>query len=113
MGAEVMIERPGSALDGVPSRVTGKVTDEQGHLVYRLEHQVNGRAVMLPGQWLARLEDQEAQQVADTVIQATAAQLFEVLGKACPFVGPGLWTVKRSEVSAQAWGQLMRLVGET
>ena len=39
-------------------------------------------------------------------------ELLQVLGKACPFVGPGLWTVKREEVSAIAWTQLCSLVEE-
>ncbi|MEL6159869.1 MAG: hypothetical protein AAFR18_11670 [Cyanobacteria bacterium J06627_32] len=49
----------------------------------------------------------------DGVIRATAAQLLQVLGKACPFVGPGLWAVRRDGVSPLAWGQLMRLAEES
>ena len=56
--------------------------------------------------------DDKPAQGAQGVIRATAAQLLQVLGKACPFVGPGMWTVKREEVSPLAWRQLMRLVGE-
>ena len=49
----------------------------------------------------------------ETTIKATAQQLLQVLGKACPFVGPGFWTVSREEVPDKAWRQLLRLVGET
>ena len=45
------------------------------------------------------------------VVQATAAQLLQVLGKACPFSGPGLLTVRRDELPAGAWGRLCRPVG--
>jgi hypothetical protein len=44
-------------------------------------------------------------------IRATAAQLFTVLGNANPFVGPGLWEVKRGDVPAQAWERLRQIVG--
>ncbi|MEM6451983.1 MAG: hypothetical protein AAF703_16920, partial [Cyanobacteria bacterium P01_D01_bin.105] len=64
---------------------------------------VEGAMVQVPG---------EAGKKTGAVIKATAAQLVQVLGKACPFVGPGLWTVRRDEVTAHAWGQLCGLVGE-
>ena len=53
----------------------------------------------------------EAEQTEE-VIRATVQQLVSVLGKACPFVGPGLWTVKREEVSAQQWQRLRRLAAQ-
>jgi hypothetical protein len=34
-----------------------------------------------------------------------------VLGHANPFVGPGLWEVKRGDVPAQAWEKLRQIVG--
>ncbi|MEM6452161.1 MAG: hypothetical protein AAF703_17840 [Cyanobacteria bacterium P01_D01_bin.105] len=64
---------------------------------------VEGAMAQVPG---------EAGKKTGAVIKATAAQLVQVLGKACPFVGPGLWTVRRDQVTAQAWGQLCTLVGE-
>ena len=113
MGAVVKVQHAGSGLDGVQTRVTGKATDENGRLLYRLEHCVEGQPVMLPGDCLVAISDEEPAQGARGVIRATAAQLLQVLGKACPFVGPGLWTVKREEVSPLAWRQLLALTGGT
>ncbi|MBE9064371.1 hypothetical protein [cf. Phormidesmis sp. LEGE 11477] len=112
MGAVVRVQHSGSDVDGVQTRVTGKVTAADGRLLYRLEHCVEGQSLMLPGDCLVAISDEESAQGAEGVIQATAAQLLQVLGKACPFSGPGLWTVKREEVPARAWGQLCRLVGK-
>ncbi|MEL6455641.1 MAG: hypothetical protein AAFQ40_13105 [Cyanobacteria bacterium J06623_5] len=55
---------------------------------------------------------EEAEAVGE-VIRATAQQLLSVLGKACPFSGEGLWTVRRKEVSIQQWQRLSKLVGES
>ena len=44
------------------------------------------------------------------VIQATSQQLLAVLGKASPFSGAGLWTIRRSELSKQQWQLLAALV---
>ena len=112
MGTVVKVQQPGSDVDGVQTRVTGKATDADGRLLYRLERRVEGKALMLPGDCLAVVTAEASVQGAEGVIKATAAQLVRVLGKACPFVGPGLWTVKRDEVSPLAWRQLTRLVGE-
>ena len=49
----------------------------------------------------------------EPTIKATAAQLLKVLGKACPFVGPGLWEIRQSEVPASAWAALLRLDGSS
>ncbi|MEL6161546.1 MAG: hypothetical protein AAFR18_20240, partial [Cyanobacteria bacterium J06627_32] len=111
MGAIVKVQQPGSDVDGVQTRVTGKATDEDGRLLYRLEHRAEGKPLMLPGDCLVVIDEKPTQGV-EGVIRVTAAQLLQVLGKACPFVGPGLWTVKRKEVSPLAWRQLMQLVGE-
>ena len=105
MGGEVVITMAGSPLNGVRTRVTGKTTDEHGQRLYRLEWLSEGMPVVLTGTCLMVAEPQ-------AVIRATAVQLRQVLGKACPFVGPGLWTVKRDEVPVKAWGQLCRLVEE-
>ncbi|MEL6882799.1 MAG: hypothetical protein AAFP09_19905, partial [Cyanobacteria bacterium J06607_10] len=112
MGAMVKVQQPGSDVDGVQTRVTGKATDVDGKLLYRLEHCVEGQPLMLPGDCLEVVAAEASAQGAEGVIRATAAQLLKVLGKACPFVGPGLWAVKREEVSPLSWRQLRRLVGE-
>ena len=83
-----------------------------GQPVYRLDYQRQGQAITLPVECLQVV--QERQPVpGETAIKATAEQLLQVLGKACPFVGPGFWTVRREEVPDKAWRQLLRLVGET
>ena len=105
MGGEVVITMAGSPLNGVRTRVTGKTTDEHGQRRYRLEWVSEGMPVVLTGTCLMVAEPQ-------AVIRATAVQLRQVLGKACPFVGPGLWTGKRDEVPVKAGGQLCRLVEE-
>ncbi|MBE9063206.1 hypothetical protein [cf. Phormidesmis sp. LEGE 11477] len=112
MGAVVSVQHSGSDVEGVQTRVTGKVTALDGKLLYRLEHCVEGQPLMLPGDCLVTISDKQSEQKGEGVIQATAAQLLKVLGKACPFFGPGLWTVKREEVSPLAWRQLAQLVGE-
>ena len=112
MGARVKVQHPGSVLDGVQTRVTGQTTDTAGRRLYRLEHQVEGQPVMVSGDCLVALSDEVSATETEGVIRATAAQLLQVLGRACPFVGPGLWTVKRKEVTPLAWRQLTRLMGE-
>ena len=112
MGDIVRVQQPGSDADGIQTRVTGKATDVDGRLLYRLEHRAEGKPLMLPGDCLVAVSDAKPAQGIEGVIRATAAQLLQVLGKACPFVGPGLWTVKREEVSPLAWRQLMWLAGE-
>ena len=112
MGAMVNVQLSGSDVDGVQTRVTGKATDGDGKLRYRLEHCVEGQPLMLSGECLGVVAAEVSAKGTEGVIKATAAQLLKVLGKACPFVGPGLWPVKREEVSPLAWRQLRRLVGE-
>ena len=113
MGTAVIFQQPGSAAVGVQTRVTGKTTASDGTLLYRLEECAEGKPLVVPGDCLTVTTDETGPRTVGTVIRATAAQLFQVLGQACPFVGPGLWEVRRSEVPAKAWGQLLRLVGET
>ena len=112
MGTAVIFQQSGSAGEGVQTRVTGKTTVPDGTLLYRLEECAEGKPLIVPGDCLTVVTDELGSQMAGSVIRATAAQLLQVLGKACPFSGPGLWTVKRDEVSPLAWRQLMRLVGE-
>ena len=104
VGQRVRIVMPGGSLDGVETQVLGQP-------VYRLDYQRQGRAITLPAECLQVVEAEEKALPEGAVIRATAAQLLQVLGKACPFVGPGLWMVKREEVSPLAWQQLLRLVG--
>ena len=94
------------------TQVTAQVLDVLGQPVYQLAYQRQGQGVMLPAECLQVIEAKERAVSSERVIRATAAQLLQVLGKACPFVGPGLWTVTRNEVPAKAWGQLCKLVGE-
>ena len=112
MGASVRVQHPRSGLDGVQSRVTGKVTGADGRLLYRLEYRVNNEPVMLPRECLVAVAEKPRSSGTGDVIEATAQQLLQVLGKACPFVGPGLWRVKREELSPLAWRQLIRLIEE-
>ena len=111
MGTAVIFQQPGSAVEGVETRVTGKTTQPDGTLRYRLEECAEGQPLMVTRDCLT-VVDEPGPQTAGSVIRATAAQLLQVLGKACPFAGPGLWAVKREEVPPMAWRQLMRLVGE-
>jgi hypothetical protein len=109
-GQRVRIVMPGGSLDRIETRVLAQTVDSLGLPVYRLDYHRQGQAITLPAECLQVV--QEGQQLPGaTAIKATAAQLLQVLGKACPFVGPGLWTVRRDEVPAHSWGQLCRLVG--
>ena len=112
VGQRVRITMPGGSLNGVEAQVVVQVLDTLGQLVYQLDYQRQGRAVTLPVECLQVIAVEEPSPPQEGVIRATAAQLLNVLGKACPFVGPGLWTVRREEVSPIAWRQLRRLVGE-
>ena len=111
-GQHVRIVMPGGSLDGIETQVLAPTVDVLGQPVYRLDYQRQGRAITLPAECLQAVERKSKALPGEAVIRATAAQLLQVLGKACPFVGPGLWTVKREEVSPLAWRQLIRLVGE-
>ncbi|MEL6816956.1 MAG: hypothetical protein AAFP03_19465, partial [Cyanobacteria bacterium J06598_3] len=108
MGTAVFFQQSGSCVEAVKTRVTGKTTQPDGTVLYRLEKGAEGQPLMVSRACLTVVNESATQ---DNVIRATAAQLLQVLGKACPFVGPGLWTVTRNEVPAKAWGQLCRLVG--
>ena len=113
IGVPVTVVMPGGQLNGMQTTVVAIDRDILGQRVYRLALERQRRAVSLPRECLQRVEVEPADRAAETaVIRATAQQLLQVLGKACPFVGPGLWTVKRDEVPAKAWGQLCRLIGE-
>ena len=112
VGQRVRITMPGGSLNGVEAQVVGQVLDTLGQLVYQLDTQWQGRAVTLPAECLQVIAVVEPSPPQEGVIRATATQLLNVLGKACPFVGPGLWTVRREEMSPLAWRQLRRLVGE-
>jgi hypothetical protein len=112
VGQLVRIVMPGGSLDGIETRVLAQTVDILGQPVYRLDYQRQGQAISLPAECLQVVQESKPLS-GETAIKATAAQLLQVLGKACPFVGPGLWTVRRKEVPAHAWGQLCRLVRET
>jgi hypothetical protein len=112
MGTVVMFQQPGNAVEAVETRVTGKTTQQDGTRLYRLEACAEGQPLVVPRDCLTVVADEAGTRAHAGVIKATAAQLLQVLGKACPFVGPGLWEVKRDEVPAQAWGQLLRIVEE-
>ena len=109
MGTAVIFQQSGSAGESIQTRVTGKVTQLDGTRLYRLEQCAEGKPLMVSHDRLAVVGESAAQA---NVIKATAAQLLQVLGKACPFVGPGLWTVRREDVSPLAWRQLRQLVGQ-
>ena len=112
VGQQVRIAMPGGSLDGIETRVLAQVLNVLGQPVYQLEHQRQGRAVSLPAECLQVVDVSEPELPPKAaVIRATAAQLLQVLGKACPFVGPGLWTVRREDVSPLAWRQLRQLTG--
>ena len=112
-GQPVRIVMPGGSLDRIEAQVLAQTVDVLGQPVYRLDYQREGQTITLPAECLQPVAINDTALPGEAIIRATATQLIQVLGKACPFVGPGLWTVKRDEVSAKAWGQLCRLVGET
>ena len=109
MGTAVSFQTAGSATESVQTRVTGKVMQPDGRLLYRLEACAEGQPLLVSRDRLSVVSDSAA---TPNTLRATAAQLLQVLGKACPFVGPGLWTVRREEVSPLVWQQLRRLVGQ-
>ncbi|MGC1526958.1 MAG: hypothetical protein WA783_12995, partial [Phormidesmis sp.] len=113
-GQRVRVVMPGGSLDGVEAQVLAQTVDVLGQPVYRLDYQRQGQPITLPVECLQVVEATGPEKAVpgEAVIRATAVQLLQVLGQASPFSGPGLWTVKREEVTAQAWGHLCRLVGE-
>ena len=112
VGQLVRIAMPGGSLDGIETRVQAQVVNALGLPVYQLDYQRQGQAISLPAECLQTIQVEEKVLPGERIIKATSAQLLQVLGKACPFYGPRLWEIKRDEMTAQAWGQLCRLVGE-
>jgi len=113
MGTAVFFQTAGSVVEKVETRVTGKTTQLDGTVLYRLEKGAKGSPLMAERSCLTVVAgNAKPLSKQDGIIRATATQLLQVLGKACPFVGPGLWSVKQDEVSPLAWRQLRRLVGE-
>jgi hypothetical protein len=110
-GDEVLIKLPGCPMNGVKTKVRGKTKDELQRRVYRLYYRLHGQYMTLPIECLEVVSTTKRPSAVETAIRATAAQLFTVLGNANPFVGPGLWEVKRGDVPAQAWERLRRIVG--
>ncbi|MEL6816812.1 MAG: hypothetical protein AAFP03_18695, partial [Cyanobacteria bacterium J06598_3] len=110
MGTAVIFQQPGSTGERVKTRVTGKTTQPDGTRLYQLQEGDEGQPLVVARECLTAVADESL--VQGDVIRATAKQLVQVLGKACPFVGPGLWTVKRDEIPAKTWGQLCRLIRE-
>ena len=111
VGQWVRIVMPGGSLNSIETRVLAQTVDVLGQPVYQLEYQRQGQAISLPAECLQVVTASEQEPpLKEAVIQATAAQLLQVLGQACPFVGPGIWLVKRDEMTAKAWSTLKRLV---
>ena len=113
VGQQVRIAMPGGSLDGIETQVIAQVLNVLGQPVYQLAYQRQEQSISLPAECLKVVEAEKEPLPVAVVIRATAAQLLQVLGKACPFVGPGLWPIRQSEVSPKAWRQLSKLVGET
>ena len=109
-GTAVIFQQPGSAVEGVKTRVTGKTIQPDGTRLYRLEEGAESKPLVVSRDCLAVVSSEPDGRSPMDAIRATAAQLLQVLGKNCPFVGPGLWTVKRSEVTPKAWGHLLKLI---
>ena len=109
VGQAVRIVMPGGSLDGIETQVLAQALDVLGQPVYRLDYRRQGRAVTLPAECLQIVEAKERRLPGKAVIRATAAQLLQVLGQACPFVGPGLWTVRQSELTSKNWKDLRRI----
>ena len=108
IGQRVRIAMPGGSLDGIETQVIAQTRNVLGQPVYQLAYQRQGQAISLPAECLQVVEAKPL--LGEAVIRATAAQLLQVLGKACPFVGPGLWPVRRSEVTSRVWNSLKRLI---
>ena len=109
-GQQVRIVMPGGSLDGIETRVLAKTVNVLGQPVYQLDYQRQGQAITLPAECLQPVAINDTALPGESIIRATAALLLQVLGNACPFVGPGLWTVKRDEVTPKDWDSLQRLM---
>ena len=103
---------PGGSLDGIETKVIARALNVLGQPVYQLDYQRQGQTISLPPECLQAIQTEAKALPGKRIIQATAAELIQVLGKACPFVGPGLWTVKREDLPPTAWRQLLGLVEE-
>ncbi|PZO15670.1 MAG: hypothetical protein DCF25_13480 [Leptolyngbya foveolarum] len=110
VGQAVRVVMPGGALDGLEAPVLAQTVDVLGQPVYQLDAQRQGQAITLPAECLQAIAAEDRDLPGKEVIRATAAQLVQVLGQACPFVGPGLWEIKREEIPAKAWCALQKLV---
>ena len=112
VGQQVRITMPGGSLDGIETKVIARALNVLGQPVYQLNYQKQGQTISLPAECLQAIQTEAKLLPREQVIRATAQQLLQVLGKACPFIGPGLWMVRQKEVPVAAWQQLIRLVGE-
>ena len=115
-GVFVRVAMPGTTLDGVEAMVRAQTIDVLGQPVYELDYERQGRSVRLPAECLQVVKVKPEAHTTETavgVIRATAQQLRQVLGKACPFVGPGLWTVRKRELSPHAWQRLIAIAEGT
>ena len=112
VGQQVRIAMPGGSLDGIETKVIARALNVLGQPVYQLDYQRQGQTISLPPECLQAIQTEAKALPGKRIIQATAAELIQVLGKACPFVGPGLWTVKREDLPPTAWRQLLGLVEE-
>ena len=108
-GTAVIFQQPGSAVEGVKTRGTGKTIQPDGTRLYRLEEGAEGKPLMAARACLTAISTASEPCSAVAAIKATAAQLLQVLGKASPFIGPGLWTVRRDQVAPKVWTQLQQL----
>ena len=113
VGQQVRITMPGGSLDGIETKVIARALNVLGQPVYQLDYQRQGQTISLPPECLQAIQTKNTAVPKETEIAATTAQLAQVLGKTCPFVGPGLWTVKRSEVTSKAWKLLCELSGRS
>lgn len=81
MGTAVIFQQPGSADEGVQTRVTGKTTASDGTRLYRLERGAEGQALMVTRDCLMVVVDEVGPRTAGSVIRATCAGTsFESFG---------------------------------
>ena len=113
VGQMVRITMPGGSLDGIETHVQAQVLNTLGQPVYQLDYQRQGQAISLPAECLQVIQVEDKALPGERVLKATSAQLLQVLGKACPFYGPRLWEIRRSDVPAQAWNALTQMVAAT
>ena len=75
MGTAVIFQQPGSAVEGVQTRVTGKTIAPDGTQLYRLERDAEGQALMVTRDCLTVIANESGPHTAGSIIRATAAQL--------------------------------------